>query len=271
MEQQLKKIKDDTSGHVADLQRRLEGQLEQERRARSELENKGADVNAQAKILADQLTRMKKEHEKVLAELETQRVRASKHRTELDEQKLKLEKQRSELEQQFQQADKARQTGDRNRGELEKQVGLLDKRRQQLEAAVIQSEQKAQDLQSQLIHAEKKRGESASAEVRQARDEAEKAKSALASSQRRIEDLEEQVANLEQAVNAGPAIGANDRTQMVPAAGELGALLSERDKLRADVTSLKKKLVNAEAAIELAASLRSKVAKLEQLMKGGKR
>jgi hypothetical protein len=43
--------------------------------------------------------------------------------------------------------------------------------------------------------------------------------------------------------------------------------VAERDKLRADVAALKKKLVFAESAIEAAASLKAKVARLEAQLK----
>ena len=44
-------------------------------------------------------------------------------------------------------------------------------------------------------------------------------------------------------------------------------MIAERDKLRADVASMKKKLAAAESAREAAATLKNKVAKLEAELK----
>ena len=52
--------------------------------------------------------------------------------------------------------------------------------------------------------------------------------------------------------------------------GASDELIAERDQLKADLASMKKKLVAAETAMEAAASLRAKVVRLEAQLKGKK-
>jgi len=51
---------------------------------------------------------------------------------------------------------------------------------------------------------------------------------------------------------------------------QLQSAVAERDQLKADLASMKKKLVAAESAMEAAASLRAKVVRLEAQLKGKK-
>lgn len=100
-----------------------------------------------------------------------------------------------------------------------------------------------------------KRAEGLEREVVEVRQSLEEASVALQSERGEREALEERL----QQVESQPS---------VPAASALDAdVVAERDKLRADVAALKKKLVFAESAIEAAASLKAKVARLEAQLK----
>lgn len=55
----------------------------------------------------------------------------------------------------------------------------------------------------------------------------------------------------------------------MPAFGEYEAVRLERDTLRSELAGMKKKLVAAESAIEAAATLRARVARLEAQLKKG--
>src|SRR5229473_1503319 len=100
-----------------------------------------------------------------------------------------------------------------------------------------------------------KRAEGLEREMVDLRQSLEEASVALQSERGEREALEERLQQVESqpSVPAAPAVAS--------------AVVAERDKLRADVAALKKKLVFAESAIEAAASLKAKVARLEAQLK----
>ena len=80
----------------------------------------------------------------------------------------------------------------------------------------------------------------------------------------RVQTLNAQVAQLETAL-------ARERDQKPAApAAPSAELVAERDRLRTEAAAMKRKLVAAETAIEAAASLKAKVARLEAQLKAAK-
>jgi DNA repair exonuclease SbcCD ATPase subunit len=93
---------------------------------------------------------------------------------------------------------------------------------------------------------------------------AKRAAGEASAAQERIQALTAQLAQLESAL-------AREREQKpAPAAAPSAELVAERDRLRTEAAAMKRKLVAAETAIEAAASLKAKVARLEAQLKGAR-
>lgn len=93
---------------------------------------------------------------------------------------------------------------------------------------------------------------------------------------RRVEELDRTRSRLEDADGRARDLDAalsTARAQMERAyssAESSASVIAEREKLKNDITAMKKKLVAAEAAMEAASALKAKVAKLEAQLKGKK-
>jgi DNA repair exonuclease SbcCD ATPase subunit len=104
----------------------------------------------------------------------------------------------------------------------------------------------------------------------------------LQAQQAERESLEQRLAELESALQLEQTQRASveqelEQARATPAAPAAGGgaapaeLIAERDKLKADVAAMKKKLMAAETAIEAAATYKAKLARLEAQLKGGKK
>jgi len=175
----------------------------------------------------------------------------------------------------------------------ELQTALMgeEEKRSELEGRLVDAEGKAEALARQIASLESQLGSARSDQAgnRKARDE-------LASSQQRCSELqgllqkerrerdtlekraasaESNKKELEARIDALEAAIAHVKTPLPPgkASGSASApaeLIAERDQLKSDLASIKKKLVAAENAMEAAASLKAKVARLEAQLKGKK-
>ncbi len=175
-------------------------------------------------------------------------------------------------------------------GELQTRLAGEEEKRTELQIRLAESEGKSEALASQLASLETQLGS-----ARQDQSGARKARDELTSTQQRAVELqgllqkerrekdavekralaaeggktqlEARIAALESAlarVKAEP-----ERAKTSGSAGQ-AELVAERDKLKLDLASMKKKLVAAEAAMEAAASLKAKVTRLEAQLKGKK-
>ncbi len=176
----------------------------------------------------------------------------------------------------------------------------------ELQTALMGEEEKRADLESRLVDAEGKaealarQVSSLEAQLASARSDqagGRKVRDELASSQQRSAELqgllqkerrerdglEKRAAaaengkkELEARIDALEATLARVQSQPERTRAASGSaqapieLVAERDKLKSDLASMKKKLVAAESAMEAAASLKAKVARLEAQLKGKK-
>jgi chromosome segregation ATPase len=107
------------------------------------------------------------------------------------------------------------------------------------------------------------------------------AEAALQAQQDERASLEQRMSELESALVAEQTHRASlqrelEQARATPAAPAAGGgasaeVIAERDKLKADIAGMKKKLMAAESAIEAAATYKAKLARLEAQLKGGKK
>ena len=168
----------------------------------------------------------------------------------------------------------------------------------ELQTALMEEEEKRAELERRLSEAQGKsaalEGQLGSARTEQASER--KARDELAGSQQRAMELqgllqkerrekdawekragaaESSKRELEARIDVLESAIAHAREEpprrgMVASGGAADELIAERDQLKADLASMKKKLVAAENAMEAAASLKAKVVRLEAQLKGKK-
>jgi chromosome segregation ATPase len=142
-----------------------------------------------------------------------------------------------------------------------------------LEARLAEAEGRAQALEEHTAQSDREHQEKlASVEgvaVKKLRDELTLANRKATEATVAGSKLQSQIAALEQAVARERAqAAAQQPSRASPAGGTASAeVVAERDKLKQDVANLKRKLVAAESAMEVAAALKGKVAKLEAELK----
>ena len=278
------KTAEDT-GTVDDLTRqvsKLTSELESAEAEKSDALSRAAELDAQLTTTRDALDVATSENEKL-------RGLVAKHDAELtrarsDTETGAVKKVRTELNQANQRAMESGATARKEKEQREQSLRQLNDANAKREAA----EAKLRDLNDQL-HAAQAHASAAEGRVAQARaaahaEMAEKlkavqdqlsaaelrasqsAKSAGSSSavENKLKALEEQLrATQTMKLVVEKALAALKATP--PAAG--GSSGAEVEKLRADLAVMKKKMATAESAIEAAASLKAKVARLENQLK----
>jgi chromosome segregation ATPase len=177
-------------------------------------------------------------------------------------------------------------------GELQTALMGEEEKRAELEGRLVDAEGKAEALARQVASLEGQLGSARSDQAgsRKVRDElagsqqrAAELQGLLQKERRERDGVEKRAAaaegskkELEARIDALEAALARvksepDRSRAVSGSGSAPIeLVAERDKLKSDVASMKKKLVAAESAMETAALLRAKVARLEAQLKGKK-
>jgi chromosome segregation ATPase len=253
---------------LADAKTRAEGQS---RQAAQELEAQASALDAEAASLRDEVEQLKAQLSHLQSEKAQVRQQADQHARRIKE----------EL------------TASTQRKIAEVQTALMseEQRRAESEALLAEAEGRAEHLAHQVSALEQQVGASKSDQgaVRRLQEEVANTQrramelQTLLQKERRDKDLLEKraasadggrkeltdrIATLETTI---ARLRSESESLKAPAAHSPSAeLLWERDKLRADLISMKKKLVAAESAIEAAASLKLKVARLEAMLKGKK-
>lgn len=147
----------------------------------------------------------------------------------------------------------------------------------ELQTALMQEEERRTELEGRLSDAESKsasldtRKELANAQQRllELQGLLQKERREKDAWQKRAGAAENGKRELEARIDAlETALAHANEQQPRKVEADADTLVAERDQLKADLASMKKKLVAAENAIEAAASLRAKVVRLEAALKG---
>lgn len=147
----------------------------------------------------------------------------------------------------------------------------------ELQTALMQEEERRTELERRLSDAESKsasldtRKELANAQQRllELQGLLQKERREKDAWQKRAGAAENGKRELEARIDAlETALAHANEQQPRKVEADADTLVAERDQLKADLASMKKKLVAAENAIEAAASLRAKVVRLEAALKG---
>ncbi len=270
----------------------------------SELVTQKSEVEGNLEAVNEQYSHVTAENQGFAAEVErlTEEVRTLTAERDAAQAEVQLGKQeREEIEGQLtalvSARDQAAQGAQATQGELGKLQKQLDKLKADAEAALRDERTKAAGIQAELdraraelgaLEAERARledeaarvrGEAETANTKKLRDElnvanrkAMEAQAALQKERKEREQVEwkiiesdrkerellVKVEKLEKSMASAP--------KAAPAADP--AVVAERDQLKTDLANMKRKLVAAEAAMEAAASLRAKVARLEAQLQG---
>ncbi len=223
-----------------------------------------SDALGRAADLDGQLNQTRDELQAVSAELEEHRVLVGQHEVDLakaraDSEAAMVKKVRAELNQANQ---RAMDSGAALRKEKE-QREAAQSRISEAEAKREAAEAEVSDLILQLQAAQQHAG---NAEARA--NQSAKAANASSTSDTRLKAVEEQLRATQTMKLVIEKELAALKAARPAAAAQGGASTAELEKLRADLATMKKKMATAESAIEAAASLKSKVARLENQLKG---
>ena len=282
--------RDSQGGDLEALNARIE-ELEQEAKsARGRAEEQAARLAQQAQEQARR--EIRQSQERTGRALEQAQASAASSAAELEQARAQLSRlqgERSQLKAQAEQhirklRDELTATTQRKIAELQTALMEEEEKRAELERRLSEAHGKSAALEGQLgsarteqATARKARDELATIQhramelqgllqkERRERDAWEKRTAAAESNKKeleaRIDVLESAIAHVKSEPprrSPGASGGASDE------------LIAERDQLKADLASMKKKLVAAETAMEAAASLRAKVVRLEAQLKGKK-
>jgi chromosome segregation ATPase len=247
-----------------------EGQ-EQVRRQAQEAEEKARralhDVQSRANAAAEQLQDFKAQVSRLQSEKAQAKAQADQHFKKLKEE--------------------LTASTHRKISELQTTLSSEEEKRTELQIRLAESEGKAEALASQLASLETQLGTARvdQSGARKARDELASVQQraaelqALLQKERREKDAVEKRASAAEAIktelqgrigaleSAMARIKAEPERAKVSGSAGQAELIAERDHLKVDLASMKKKLVAAEAAMEAAASLKAKVARLEAQLK----